>query len=137
MTPLSEVARILVAGGASAEVVAEVLAAMEAQRETKPPVGSVVTLTNAEAPGFWSNTTLVRPDVPRGQQPTFRQILQANRGLTTTLAERLGITPQAISMWDEVPAERVIEVCRITGLSPYAIRPDMYPIDFFFPAPAA
>lgn len=35
------------------------------------------------------------------------------------------ITPQAISQWRQVPAERVIEVERVTGISRHELRPDL------------
>lgn len=41
------------------------------------------------------------------------------------------ISSQAISKWDRVPAERVLEVERLTGVSRYELRPDVYG-----PAPA-
>jgi DNA-binding transcriptional regulator YdaS (Cro superfamily) len=36
------------------------------------------------------------------------------------------ITPQAISQWDKVPAKRVLEVERITGISRHKLRPDVF-----------
>jgi len=44
----------------------------------------------------------------------------------TELARRLGITRSAISQWDKVPAERIGEVSRITGLPPQVLRPDLF-----------
>lgn len=38
-----------------------------------------------------------------------------------------GITPQAISQWDRVPAERVLQVERATGVPRHDLRPDIYP----------
>ena len=44
------------------------------------------------------------------------------------LSKLLGaITPQAISQWKRVPAERVLEVERVTGVSRSFLRPDLYP----------
>lgn len=43
------------------------------------------------------------------------------------VARQLGIRPQAVSQWQRVPAARVIEVERITGISRDRIRPDLYP----------
>jgi DNA-binding transcriptional regulator YdaS (Cro superfamily) len=37
------------------------------------------------------------------------------------------ITSQAISQWKRVPAERVLEVERATGVPRYLLRPDLYP----------
>lgn len=36
------------------------------------------------------------------------------------------ISSQAISQWKRVPAERVLEVERLTGVSRYDLRPDVY-----------
>lgn len=43
------------------------------------------------------------------------------------LAAALGeITPQAISQWRKVPAERVLDVERLTGISRHELRPDIF-----------
>jgi DNA-binding transcriptional regulator YdaS (Cro superfamily) len=47
-----------------------------------------------------------------------------NSGLALALT---GITPQAISQWNRVPAERVLDVERITGVPRHELRPDIYP----------
>jgi len=39
----------------------------------------------------------------------------------------LGISSQAVSQWKRVPAERVLDVERITGVSRHELRPDIYP----------
>lgn len=62
------------------------------------------------------------------QSPLDRAI--ASVGGNTGLAKALGgITPQAISQWKKVPAERVIEVERATGVPRQELRPDIYPDD--------
>jgi DNA-binding transcriptional regulator YdaS (Cro superfamily) len=48
-------------------------------------------------------------------------------GNAATLAHKLGITPQALSQWEVVPALRVLEVERITGIPRHELRPDMHP----------
>ena len=45
------------------------------------------------------------------------------------LAKELGIKPQAVSQWDEVPPLRVIAVERVTGVPRHELRPDLYPFD--------
>lgn len=45
------------------------------------------------------------------------------------IARPLGITPQAVSQWDEVPPMRVLAVERITGIPREELRPDLYPLD--------
>jgi DNA-binding transcriptional regulator YdaS (Cro superfamily) len=48
-------------------------------------------------------------------------------GGPAALAARLdGITPQAISQWKVIPAGRVLEVERITGVSRHELRPDVF-----------
>lgn len=48
-------------------------------------------------------------------------------GKLASLAEKLGITSQALSQWHRVPVSRVIEVERITGVPKEKLRPDIYP----------
>lgn len=43
------------------------------------------------------------------------------------LARQLGISRAAIAQWKRVPARRVIEVERISGVSRHRLRPDLYP----------
>ena len=47
-------------------------------------------------------------------------------GGAKALAEALGITRQAVEQWQAVPADRVLQVERITGVSRYALRPDIF-----------
>jgi DNA-binding transcriptional regulator YdaS (Cro superfamily) len=50
-------------------------------------------------------------------------------GGASGLAKLLGgITPQAVGQWRRVPAERTLEVERITGVSRHELRPDLYPV---------
>lgn len=42
------------------------------------------------------------------------------------LARRLGITRGAVSQWTHVPAERIGEVSKITGLPAHILRPDLF-----------
>lgn len=48
-------------------------------------------------------------------------------GTRTRLAEQLGITLQAVSQWKICPANRVLQVERITGVPKHELRPDYYP----------
>jgi DNA-binding transcriptional regulator YdaS (Cro superfamily) len=50
-------------------------------------------------------------------------------GSTAKLAAALGIASQAISQWRRVPAGRVLDVERVTGVSRHDLRPDLYPRD--------
>ncbi len=48
-------------------------------------------------------------------------------GGASVLARQLGVTRQAISQWDRVPAERAIQVEAASGVSRERLRPDLYP----------
>lgn len=48
-------------------------------------------------------------------------------GSKSELARRLGVKVQSIQQWKRIPAERVLEVERITGIARHKLRPDLYP----------
>lgn len=48
-------------------------------------------------------------------------------GGTTALAKALNIRSQAVSQWTRIPAERVIEVEKASGVPRHLLRPDLYP----------
>lgn len=49
------------------------------------------------------------------------------RGATARIARSLGITHSAVRQWGErVPAERVVDVEKATGIPREALRPDLY-----------
>jgi len=50
-------------------------------------------------------------------------------GGTAALARAINVTPQAISQWDRVPAERALAVEQATGgkVTRHELRPDLYP----------
>ena len=56
----------------------------------------------------------------------LKEYLSAERGRTTDLADALKISSAAVSQWDRVPAERVLDVERLTGVSRYELRPDIF-----------
>ena len=53
-----------------------------------------------------------------------KRAVKGNTGLSKALGGRP--TPQAISQWDQVPAERVVEVERATGVPRERLRPDLF-----------
>ena len=55
------------------------------------------------------------------------QIIRKRRGLISQIAKELGIHPSAVSMWERVPAERLPEVERATGIPRHELRPDICP----------
>lgn len=56
----------------------------------------------------------------------LRQYLDAERGRSVKLALALGITPGAISQWEKVPAERVVDIEKATGIPRDDLRPDLF-----------
>jgi len=52
--------------------------------------------------------------------------LDGERGRRVSLASALGIFPSALSQWAQVPSERCLEVERVTGISRYELRPDVF-----------
>lgn len=50
------------------------------------------------------------------------------------LARALGISQPSVSNWSRIPAERVIEVEKVSGVGRHLLRPDLYPDN---PAPAS
>ena len=53
-------------------------------------------------------------------------IIRAKRGLMAQIAKDLGVTRAAVTKWDRIPAELVVEVERITGMPREQLRPDLY-----------
>lgn len=52
--------------------------------------------------------------------------MKAVRGRAGKLADSLGITHAAIPQWREVPADRLIAVEKLTGISRQVLRPDLF-----------
>jgi DNA-binding transcriptional regulator YdaS (Cro superfamily) len=52
--------------------------------------------------------------------------IRAERGLMSRIAEGLNVRLTAVSKWHRIPAERIVEVERITGIPREELRPDLY-----------
>jgi DNA-binding transcriptional regulator YdaS (Cro superfamily) len=60
-------------------------------------------------------------------------LIRARRGLPAKVAYGLGLTRASVLKWRQVPAERVVDIERITGIPREQLRPDLFRI----PAEAA
>ena len=58
--------------------------------------------------------------------PGLRKAVEAVGGTTSALAIKLGITPQAVAVWDKIPIAHVREIERITKVPREELRPDIY-----------
>ena len=58
----------------------------------------------------------------------IQSAFSGQRGLRRKVARELRITHGAVSQWRRVPAERVLDVERITGIPRHILRPDLYPM---------
>lgn len=56
-----------------------------------------------------------------------KEAMNGSTGLSRALGGEGVISPQAISQWKRVPAERVLQVERVTGVPRHELRPDIYP----------
>lgn len=61
----------------------------------------------------------------KDRNPVMKVIIQ-RAGSVSELAAALGISDSAVSQWREVPAERVLEIESITGVSRHIQRPDVF-----------
>lgn len=61
-----------------------------------------------------------------GQRTTLSAYLHARRGRLRDLAKAIGIAPSTITQWARVPAERVLDVERLTSIPRTDLRPDLY-----------
>ena len=64
----------------------------------------------------------------------LRAYLDEERGRASKLAAALNISPSAISMWQQVPEDKIRAVADLTGIAPADLRPDL--ADLFRGAPA-
>ena len=56
------------------------------------------------------------------RNPSLQQAIEA-----TGNGKALAVSPQALSQWHRVPAHRVLDVERISGVPRHELRPDLYP----------
>lgn len=67
----------------------------------------------------------------RPTHPALEDAIKA-AGSQQALANLLGVKSPSITEWkarQRIPAERVLEVERLTGVSRHDLRPDLYPVE--------
>lgn len=57
---------------------------------------------------------------------TITKIAIKKAGGPRVLGTELGLTKQAVLKWEEVPAKHVLTVERLSGVTRYELRPDIY-----------
>jgi DNA-binding transcriptional regulator YdaS (Cro superfamily) len=57
--------------------------------------------------------------------PMVKKAIEKAGGLTI-LADHLGISKQNVFGWWRIPAEKVLEIERLTGISRHELRPDVF-----------
>jgi DNA-binding transcriptional regulator YdaS (Cro superfamily) len=62
------------------------------------------------------------------QTPDPVKLAAEKAGGIVRLSLALGLSRGAASQWRRIPAERVIDVERITGIPREILRPDLYPV---------
>jgi DNA-binding transcriptional regulator YdaS (Cro superfamily) len=60
----------------------------------------------------------------------FREYLKANRGTATRISETIGVLPSTVSLWKQIPAEYVLAIEGVTGISRHDLRPDVFGPEF-------
>jgi hypothetical protein len=54
-------------------------------------------------------------------------LIRSQRGLLARVARECGLTRASVVKWPRVPAERLVEIERITGIARHLLRPDICP----------
>jgi DNA-binding transcriptional regulator YdaS (Cro superfamily) len=65
--------------------------------------------------------------MPDNRPPEIVREAAANVGGLSQLAKLMGIRHTTFYRWKEVPAERVLQIEKLTGVSRHDMRPDIYP----------
>ena len=65
-------------------------------------------------------------DIVSVETKTGMDAIRGGEKTLAALARHLGVTRGAVAQWERVPAERVIEISRFTGIPREVLRPDLY-----------
>lgn len=56
----------------------------------------------------------------------FQSLIRTHPGARMRITRELNLSSGAVYQWKQVPAERVLDVERVTGITRYELRPDIY-----------
>jgi DNA-binding transcriptional regulator YdaS (Cro superfamily) len=78
-----------------------------------------------KSPTRQARDDIVRRALGEGMKQACDEAVKIAGG-ASTLGPALGITRSAVSMWKNVPYDKVLDVERLTGVSRHRLRPDLY-----------
>ena len=64
-------------------------------------------------------------DSMKRKDAVLKRAIDAAGGLQS-LSKALGLTPQAVSQWHEIPPRRVLALEKLSGISRHELRPDIF-----------
>jgi DNA-binding transcriptional regulator YdaS (Cro superfamily) len=62
---------------------------------------------------------------PMNESTPLQNAIKA-AGSVAKFAKKIGVSRQVIYLWDKIPAERVVDVEKATGIPREMLRPDLY-----------
>jgi hypothetical protein len=126
MTRLAEIARALADGGASAYTIAEVIDAVETCRAADAVIAVEAPMIAPRPVRNLRKYPVITEQQAKQAEDALaeaRRVVGGNGALAIMIG---GLTRQAVSQWKRVPALRVAQVERITGIPPERLRPDIF-----------
>jgi hypothetical protein len=60
------------------------------------------------------------------QRDHVMRLIFSKFGFGSLIAKHIGLTPQAVAKWDQVPPKYVMEVAALIDMPPERIRPDIF-----------
>lgn len=61
---------------------------------------------------------------PSGRTPLIAKVV-AKAGSVKAVAQAVGLTPQAVSLWTQIPTDKIEAIEQLTGIPAAELRPDL------------